>query len=234
VTEDILIPSIDKRIGSLLEFNRRKELESARNSRTKKTGPTITLSSEYGCETYATAELLQKTLEEKTSQSWLIVDRSLLEEVARNNNLSQDTLKHLGEKNRFMDEMLATFSPSWKNDRDAFSLLSRHIMALAGVGNVIIVGQASAFITQPLKNCYHFRLFASHEFKNNLVKRQLGITRDEAEKLIARKQKERDHFVAEFTGCDPYDRSAYNLLFNNDRISPEKMAKTIVKYVLDT
>jgi len=234
VTENILIPSIDKRISSLLEFNRRKDLESTRKSRTKKIGPTITISREFGCEAYPTAELLLEILVKKTGQGWVIIDKGLLEEIARDNNLSEEILKHLGEKNQFLDEMLATFSPRWKSDRDAFSLLSQHITALAGIGNVIIVGQTSAFITQPMKNCFHFRLFASAGFKNNSIRRRLGITEDEAEKLIARRQKQRDHFFVNFCDRDPYDMSLYNLLFNNDHNIPEKIANTIVEYVLDT
>jgi cytidylate kinase len=232
MTENILIPSIDMRIGSLLEFNRRHELEAGQKSRTKKHQPTITLSREFGCEAYPTAEIMQQILEKRTGQAWLIIDKGLLEEVARDHNLSEEVLRNLGEKNLFLDEMLATFSSRWKSDKDTFRLLCRHITALAGAGNVIIVGRASTFITQTMKNCCHFRLYASAEFKNRSIRRRLDLTEEEAEKLIARMQKQRDRFIRDFIDRDPRDMSVYDLLFNNDRNSPEKIARTIVEYVL--
>jgi len=232
MTENYLIPSIDMRIGSLLEFNRRNELEASQKSRTKKHQPTITLSREFGCEAYPTAEIMQQILEKRTGQAWLIIDKGLLEEVARDHNLSEEVLRNLGEKNLFLDEMLATFSSRWKSDKDTFRLLCRHITALAGAGNVIIVGRASTFITRTMKNCSHFRLYASAEFKNSSIRRRLDLTEEEAEKLIARMQKQRDRFIRDFIDRDPRDMSVYDLLFNNDRNSPEKIARTIVEYVL--
>ena len=232
MTENVLIPSIDKRIGSLLEFNRRLELEAKQRSQIKKVRPTITLSREFGCEAYPTAECLQEKLEKKTGQSWVIIDKGLLEEVARNHNLSEEVLKNLGEKNLFLDEMLATFSPHWKSDKDAFRLLCKQITSLAGAGNVIIVGRGSAFITQAMKNCRHFRLYATAEFKTRSMMRRLDLTEEDAEKLIARMQKQRDRFIRDFIDRDPHDMSVYNLLFNNDRNSSEKIAHTIVEYIL--
>lgn len=231
MTEAVLIPTIEKRVASLLEYNRRRDLEANQKSRSRKPGPTITLSREYGCEAYPTAQLLQGMCEETTGHAWVIVDRVLLEEIARNNNLSDELLKHQGEKNLFLDEMLATFSPHWKSERDSFSLLSQHIMALAGTGNVIIVGQASAFIARALGTCFHFRLFASAEFKNRVVRKRLGVSEEEAEKLIAQRQKRRDRFIRDFVDRDPHDMGVYNLIFNNSLNSPSKMAHTIVEYV---
>lgn len=232
--ENLLIPSIDKRVGVLLELNRRKEQEETQKSQMRKPRITITLSRESGCEAYPTAECLQEMLEKKTGQSWVIVDKGLLEEVARYHNLSDEVLRNLGEKNRFLDEMLATFSPHWKRDKDVFQLLCQHITALAGVGNVIIVGRGSAFITQSMRNCKHFRLYASAKFKNNTIRRRLELTEEEAEKVIARVQKQRDRFIRDLIDRDPHDMSVYNLLFNNDRNSPEKIAHTIVEYVLES
>jgi len=231
MAENLLIPSIDMRIGSLLEFNRRKALEADQISQTKKPRPSITISREVGCEAYPIAERLQELLEKKTGQSWMIIDKGLLDEVARNHNLSEEVLRNLGEKNLFLDEMMATFSSHWKSDKDAFRLLCRHVTALAGAGNVIIVGRAGAFITQAMKNCSHFRIYASAEFKNRSIRRRLKLTEEEAEKLISRLQKQRDNFIRNFIDRDPHDMSVYNMLFNNDRNSSDKIARTVMEYV---
>ena len=52
------------------------------------------------------------------------------------------------------------------------------------------------------------------------------------EKLMHRQQKLRDHFTRDFLSSDDHDRSLYDLLFNNDRCTPEKIAHSIADFVL--
>jgi len=233
MTEKILIPSIERHLGSLIEFQRRKDQEAALKNNTTRSKPTITISREFGCEAFPMAERLKEIMEQRTGDPWLLMEKRLLEEVARNHNLSENILQGLGEKSRFLDEILATFSPRWKSEKDHFRLLCRHIVALATQGNVILMGRGSAFITHSMKNCTHFRLYASEEFKIRSVARRLEMTREEAEKHVAREQKLRDRFIRDFLDRDAGDLSAYNLVLNNDLNSADKGARTIAEYVLD-
>lgn len=232
MTDKVLIPNIEKHLSALIEFQRRKEREAASRNSSKRIKPTITISREFGCEAYPMAECLRDLMEKKTGEPWLLMEKRLLEEVARNHNLSEKILQGLGEKSRFLDEILATFSPRWKSEKDYCRLLCRHIVALANQGNVILMGRGSAFITRPMKNCSHFRLYASAEFKIHSVSRRLDLTAEEAEKVIGREQKLRDRFIRDFLDRDAHDLSVYNLVFNNDRNSAEKSAHTIAEYVL--
>jgi hypothetical protein len=52
-----------------------------------------------------------------------------------------------------------------------------------------------------------------------------------AEKLMHRQQKARDHFTRDFLSQDAHDPALYDLLFNNDRSSPQQIGATIVAYV---
>jgi hypothetical protein len=81
------------RLSSLLEVTRRRELES--EARGKVIKPTITISREFGCEAYPMAERLQELLEKKSGEKWVVMDKNLLEEVARDHNLSEELLKGL-------------------------------------------------------------------------------------------------------------------------------------------
>lgn len=227
-----LIPAVDVRLGSLLEFTRRNELEKSRRGVVDKIRPTITLSREFGCEAYPVAEQLKVVLEKKSGESWVVMDKALLEEVAKNHNLSEDMLKELGAKSSFLDEIVATFSPHWKTEKDHFRLICRQMLSLAEKGNVILVGRGGAIITQALKNCYHFRMFATQQFKIRSISKRLDISREEAEVMIQKKQKQRDAFIHDFLDRDAHDMSYYNMVFNNDRNSAEKVAVTIAEYVL--
>ena len=227
--ERLLVPSIEMRLGSLLEFNRRKdEIDAARG----KTRPTITISREFGCEAFPMTECLKGIMEKKTGQPWAVMDKALLEEVAKHHQLSEEIVRNLGEKkSRILDEVLATFSSHWKSEKDYFRLLCKHMFSLAEKGNAIIVGRGSSIVTQPLKNCYHFRIFASHQFKVASIARRLNISRDEAEHIVEKNQKQRDAFIHDYFNLDPRDLRFYHLVFNNDKSSPERIAQMIADYV---
>jgi cytidylate kinase len=228
--EKLLIPSVEMRLGSLLEFSRRREREAS-SPHKRKTRRTITISREFGCEAYPVAERLRESMEKKSGETWLLLDKGLLEEVARDHDLSADVMNSLGERSRFLDEILATFSSRWKSEKDYYRVLCRHLLSLAVQGNVIIVGQGSSIVTQPLKNCFHFRMFASHGFKVRSIARRLGIEVEEAGKIIAQRQKQRDNFIRDFLDRDAHDLSFYHLVFNNDKNDVEAIARTIAEYV---
>ena len=230
--ENLLIPSVDLRIGALLEYNR-KQLEKAGSHHHKqKQRPCITLSREFGCEGYPVAELVRDYMSRASGEEWVLMDKALLEEVARHHNLSEEVLRGLGEKNRILNEILATFSSNWKSEKDHFRLLCKHIVSLAEQGNVIIVGRGGAIVTRHLENCHHFRLYASLAFKTASIVHRLNISPEEAEILIGKRQRQRDRFIIDFLDQDARDVQYYDLLFNNDRNSPEKIARTIAEYVL--
>ncbi|HEY3308784.1 MAG TPA: cytidylate kinase-like family protein [Desulfuromonadaceae bacterium] len=232
MAEKKLIPSIDMRLSSLLEFNRRRELELEAKRTSRIARPTITISREFGCEAYPMAERLRELLEKKSDESWVLMDKALLEQIVHNHKLSEKILSNLGERSRFLDEILATFSSRWTTEKDYFRQLCRQIVSLANQGNVILVGRGSSFITQSLQNCHHFRLFASAEFKVRSIARRLDISREEAEKLITKKQQQRHNFIRDFLDRDDRDLSVYHLVFNNDKNKAEKIAATIMEYVL--
>jgi len=232
MSENHLVPSIEMRLGSLLEINRRRDESEASRIRAGTSKPAITISREFGCEAFPVAEQLKAIMEQKTGRPWTLMDKALLEDVARNHRLSEDILRGLGEKNRLLDEMLATFTPRWKSEKDYFRLLCKHVFSLAEQGNVIIVGRGSAIVTQTLKNCRHFRMYASQGYKVASIARRLQLSPAEAEAVVEKKQKQRDAFIRDFLDRDARDLRFYHLVFNNDKNTPERIAHMIAEYVL--
>lgn len=229
--ENLLIPSVDLRIGGLEEYNRRQHLQATLKTQKIKARPVITLSREFGCEGYAVAEKLTELLSQKTGDKWILIDNAILEEVARNHNISEDILHHLGESNRILDEVMATFSSQWKTDRDHFQLLCSYIISLADQGNVIIVELGGSIITRHIEHSCHFRIYASDAFKTATLARRLNLSVEDAEKLMHRQQKKRDNFTTNFLGQNGHDPRLFDMLFNNERCNPEKIARTIAGYV---
>lgn len=230
MSEKMLVPSIEMRLGSLLELNRRQDESDASRGKAR---PAITISREFGCEAYPMAEHLKEIMEKKSGQPWAIMDKALLDEVAKNHDLSEDIVNRLGkQKSHILNEVLTTFSVRWKSDNDHFRLLCKHVFSLAEKGNSIIVGRGSAIVTQQLKNCYHFRMYASHEFKVASIAKRLNLSRDEADSVVEKNQKQRDAFIRDYFSLDPRDLRFYHLVFNNDKNSPEQIAQMIAEYVM--
>lgn len=229
--DNLFISSVDLRIGSLEEYNRRQKEKAASHHRKPKPRPCITISREYGCEGYPVAEKLREIMMQKTEDEWILIDKAVLEEVARRHNISEEILQTLGENNRIIDEVLATFSPRWKSDQEYFRLLSRHVIALAEQGNVIIVELGGAIITRHFEHSYHFRIYGSDTFKTATLARRLNLESEDAEKLMHRQQKARDHFTRDFLNQNDHDPVLYDLLLNNERCTPEKIARMIASYI---
>lgn len=228
--ENLLIPSVDMRISSLEEYNRRQLEKAASHHKKPKPRPCITISREYGCTGYPVAEQLREILIKKTGDEWVMIDKAVLEAVALRHNISEDILRTLGENNRILDQVLATFSPKWKSDQEYFRLLSRYVVALAEQGNVIIVELGGAIITRHIEHSFHFRIYGSEAFKTTTLANRLNIEVEDAEKLMHRQQKLRDNFTRDFLDHDDHSPALYDLLFNNDRCSIDKIVWTIASY----
>ncbi|WP_460597329.1 cytidylate kinase-like family protein [Geomonas sp. Red276] len=215
MTDRMLIPSIEERIGSLIEVTRRNLKEHGLAG--ERLRPTVTLTREYGCQGYPVAAQLQAVLEKRTGAPWLVMDRALLEAVAQDNRVNEEVLANIGSRNRFLDDMLSTFTPRWKSDKDYYRLLARQILALAQQGNVILVGRGAAILTQELANCFHFRIVAPMTFKVSSVMARTKLPSHEAQDLISERQGQRDAFLKDFLGRDIADPTLYHLVFNNAR-----------------
>jgi len=229
--DSLFIPSIDLRVGSLEEYNRIQREKASLQYKKPKARLCITLSREYGCTGYPVAEALRDIMTQRTGEQWVIVDKDVLEEVARRHNLSREILQTLGENNRILHQVLATFSPRWKSNYEYFELLASHIVALAEQGNVIIVGMGGALLTRHIEHSYHFRIFGSDGFKSAKLAKWLHIETEAADKLMRRQQKLRTNYIKDFLNEDINNPTLYDLLFNNDRCSHDKIAQAIVDFV---
>lgn len=194
--------------------------------------PTITITREFGCEAFPVAEEVLKLCEKKSGEQWVLVDKSLLDAVAKEHHVSGEIFHSLGEKPRWFDEMLATLSPNWKGDSAYHQLLCKEVVSIAMAGNAIIVGLGAPIITLLLKNCYHFRLFAEREFKVRSIVRRMNLPKADAEILVEEQQKERDRIIHKLLDADEQNPFYYHMIFNNGKVRNHQIAKTIAEYVL--
>jgi len=220
-----LPPSVEIRLAGWARIQ-----EGAHHSREKKFRPTITLSREFGCEGFPLADRLKELLEKASGEPWNILDKALLEKVAQDEGISLRLLQHLGDTTRLLESLGLNASTHVTHDK-AFEKVAKHILEVAAVGNVIIVGRGGGILCHPLKNCYHFRLEASLQWRVQSLAARLAIPEDEARDIVRTNSRQRAKFFSECLGADGADLKYYDAKFNNERHSVEAIADAILAYV---
>jgi cytidylate kinase len=223
-----LFPSVERRLKAYHELSQKVSwLEDSVPLK-----PTITVSREFGCEAFPVSEELVRLAEKKTGEPWLLVDKSLLDAVAKEHHVPEEIMLSLGSKPRWFDDMMATFSANWKSDADYYRLLCRQVVMIASAGNAVIVGLGSSVITKNLKNCFRYRLIAEHDFKVKSIARRMKIPKQEAELVVLDQQKERDRVLRKLLDSDLRDPLLYHAIFNNGRIKSLQVARLILDHAL--
>ena len=133
----VLVPDVDNRISAWLNIVARKKKENAKEK--EKTGVTITISRQFGCEGYPLAKELKEKLEKQTGQEWVILDKDLIEKVAKDTQLSKILIKDLGMVSSFITDSFSSFQSGAISKDQVFKEIAEIILRVAKEGNAIIV-----------------------------------------------------------------------------------------------
>lgn len=220
-----LLPSVERRLSTYVSVN-----ETRRRRDTEETRPTITISRRFGCEAFPLAERLKELLDHATGETWTIFDKALLERVSHDEHLSMTVLQDLGGRARAVDSIGFLFAGHVPQDA-LFRRIVKHLVAVAEVGNAIIVGRGGAILTQKLHNCYHFRLDADFGYRVASIRRRLEIAEKDAERLVRDSDRTREKFVEDCLGVSVSDLAFYDAVFNNARHDINAIAHAILWYV---
>ncbi|WP_052571046.1 AAA family ATPase [Geothrix fermentans] len=222
---DSLIPGIEQREAGWMRIR-----ERFARARQAPPHPSVTISRQYGCEGYSLAQRLQALLEEASGQPWTLFDKALVDQVASDEKLSRQILGHLGDESHAQDVLRTHFGHLTHDD--AYAKVVKHLVHIAMAGGAIIVGRGGAVACQDLKNCFHFRLEASFEFRTATIARRLELPLPEAEKLVRTQSKLREKFISEFLHADVTSSRWYDAVFNNERQSVEAIAQSCARLVI--
>ena len=223
-----LFPSVEQRMKAYHSLSIRAKDAGSRPAASKST---ITLTREFGCEAFPVAEELVRLAEKKTGERWVLVDKSLLDAVAKEHHIPAEIILALGKKPRWFDDMLTTFSQNWKGDADYYRLLCEQVVMTASAGNAVIVGLGAPIITRSMANCSHFRLIAEHSFKVGSIARRMKISKQEAEIVVLDRQKERDRIIRKLLDADEHEPLLYHAIFNNSKLKNKQIAHMIAGHV---
>jgi hypothetical protein len=198
----------------------------------------VTISREFGCDAFPTAEKLCEMLNAKRRGMWLVFSHPILEKLVADEKLGAPLIHKVSENrytfvNWFLDGLVPDYLQSPQSQ--AFERMRTTILNLAEKGNCIIVGAGAQILTRELDpakfNGIHIRIVGTFQARVMSVMQKFEMNRGDAEKLIEKKQFARDRFVEDFTGRMVTDPTLYHLTFNNDLSSKDIIAKSICSFM---
>ncbi len=219
-----LIPSVEKRVSSWIEIQKKRMEQEMAGEMPKMT---ITISREFGCEGYPLVAELESKLKSITGQPWTIFDNRFVDRLIKDKEISKHLVKSFGDRVKYLDYITAALLPNWKSESDAFKLMIEAIFSIAQEGNAIILERGAFAITKDLPNCFHFRLVAPLDYRVSSYARRTGISEEKARSIIVEKEKDRSGFLSDFLNCN-FDQESFHLVLNNSKLPIEKIADTIL------
>lgn len=166
-----------------------------------------------------------------------VYDNELITKAAENSGLSASVFSQSDERRGFLG--LGSFLGSLRfwdssrnvmNDGELFRIQSETIRDIAGKGSAIFVGRASDYVLRDLETLDVF-IFAPLEVRKRTVAERRGISMEEAEELIIRKDKARKSYYDLYTLGDNWGvASNYDLCVDSSLLGPEASAELIISF----
>lgn len=197
----------------------------------KKKLPFITISREFGCRVYPIVEILQDKLNRLTGEEypWAVFDKEVIHKIAEEHNLSEALANSLDENQRSqMQQYMDHIFFDRPNEYKIFQYLTRSLIGLAEKGNAILIGRGGCIITKNVERGFHVRLIAPFEFRKEKIRDEMGISENEAGKLVKKTENETEAFVEKYTLKSIKDPYNFHLLVNNALYSLDEIAEVII------
>lgn len=223
---------LDLKISAWLEQQRQKALKEAETENRIMSSRSVTISREFGCEGYPLAVALKELLEDASGDKWTIFDRSLIERLEADYDLTRDFLEHLGEKAGAVERLKAMLDRDYGHDmEDKFKKIADTIFSIASAGHAIIVGRGGSVITKDLPHCFHFRIYAPEWHRINSYMLRTGCSKDEAAEAVLKEQESRSIFFQQFLSADLTDPTHYHACYNSSKSNISSIASSILNIV---
>ncbi len=222
ITEKLILRQIN-------HWNRyRNFLVEEEDSTSSPPGPVITVSRLAGSGGRTLATLLAKRLELEFH------DQSLVEKIAREQNLPDHVVDQLDEKS-------VSSANLWVQGvlKQRFFMKSEYKAALTSVitnlakdGNALFLGRGANLILGSTATL-RIRVVASLPFRLERLRQKTGVGKAETRAFLDESDNQRQEFVRKIFHTDPGNPENFDLVFNADNISMEGMIELTMLALLD-
>ncbi len=138
-----------------------------------------------------------------------------------------------GRKGVFAGGIIPPDSSKFASEENLFNYQARVLRSLHEKESFIAIGRASNHILADMENVFSFCFQAPFDVCTDVVMDRFAYSKSEAEKIIRKIDKERGDFYYYYTGKKWNDPAWYDLCFNTGKVSWDKCAEILIKYVED-
>ncbi len=187
--------------------------------------PTVCLSRKIGVGALEIADILAQKI------GYRVADREIIEQIARNTQLSQKTVKFFDERypgkmNELISKFFAIESFTLK---DYVRQLFSAIFTIAELDPTIFVGRGAHLIL-PRHRVLTVRLIASKSFRTARLTSILQVGEATAEEKLDQMDKEQQDFFKKVFGKKDAEPNEFDIIINCDQFgNPHKIAEIIRK-----
>lgn len=166
-----------------------------------------------------------------------VYDSELLIQAAKESGYSEDFFAKRDEQKKFfsLSNLTSTLvnsfgiAENYLNDDELFRIQSEVIKNAAASGSAIFVGRASDYVLRDLK-CLDVFITAPLAARKARVAERAGVSLDEAESIIAKRDKTRKSYYDYFTFGDWGVASNYDLCVDSSLLGVDGTADFIIDF----
>jgi cytidylate kinase len=165
-------------------------------------------------------------------QGWDLFDQTVCALVLQDPEIksSFDSLvkeEYRSERQQILYDMMTGRSQQYATYKRIFEI----VRILATLGKAIIIGRAGVCATRDMPNGIHIRLIASEETRIRTVMKEENLDAHQAEKLMKKRDKEREHLIRDFFNVDVNESLLFDATFNIDKQSTADLAALIIQMI---
>lgn len=167
---------------------------------------------------------------------WHVFDEEIIHYIAQNGHVSEKLVRQLDQKSQggiqeTIERFLKTIeTDSFGGDEYHEGLLTA-LMCLAKHGAAILVGRGANFALCNEKHGLKVRLTASPEVRIQRLAGLWKVTEDEARHRMEMNDGEKRKFIRHYYYRDYDDMRFYDVMFNTDRASADRIASSIQAFM---
>lgn len=160
---------------------------------------------------------------------WEVLDKNLLDRVARQFRLSHSMLKLVDEtRSNWVYDVLGTWMDRKIVPHERYvAYLSRVVLAAARSQNVVLVGRGAQFLL-PREKGLAVQIIAPKKYRVEQIVQREGLSATAARRFIEDIDRGRREFVRRFFHHDIDDPHLYDLVINVEHIGPVGAANQII------
>ncbi len=200
----------------------------------------ITISRQYGAGGSAVAAKVADSL------GWRVVDNELVERVAARAGLTPEDVASRDERvPSFIERLAQTVVagtpelmvppeagtvPPTPSESDLVRITERVVQEVAAEGKVVLIGRAAPAVLGLSGDALHVKVVASREYRIRVAAERLGLSPEEAAKMMDQTDKQRARYHREYYDRDWNDPVNYHMVLNTGVLGVNGAAELIVDW----